>query len=326
MFTLSPFPLASGPVAESPHAMPRWVAAAVAVPLVAGAAYLAALAASVPDVRALARENPGPTAYMRLRAAQAGTPDAPARPRWTPLDSIPPLLACAVVKAEDGAFFGHGGIDWGPARGAAAGLLSGGGGGGASTLSQQLARNLYLGPQRTLHRKLREGFIARRLDRELGKRRILELYLNGAEWGPGVWGAGAAARHHLEKPLSRVEPFETAVLASMLAAPRQPLRGPNLARAHRVQRRVVNQMYGSGLLDEAGWRTAITRVYALREGLKRGWPLERALVEARRVPGLKVPVPPRPLNRPLSPERALNAACGYETEAENERLITRTRP
>ena len=300
------------------------IAAVLALP-VAGAAYLAVLAATLPDVAALARENPRATAYMRLRAREAGTPGVLPQTRWTPLDSVPALLACAVVKAEDRAFFRHRGIDWGPSRGAAGGLLAGGGG-GASTLSQQLARNVYLGPERTLHRKLREGMIARRLDARLGKRRILELYLNQVEWGDGVWGVDAAARHHLGKPLDQVEPFEAAVLASMLAAPRQPLRGPNLERAQLVQRRVVRQLYGAGLLDEDGWRVAITRAFALREGLRRGWPFEQALDEARRMPGLSVPVPPRPLDRPLPPGSALDAACGYETESENERLITRTQP
>jgi monofunctional biosynthetic peptidoglycan transglycosylase len=303
--------------------MRRWVAAAAAVTLLAAGA--AALLASGPDVSPLAGQPPGATAYMRLRAAESGARALP-RVRWLPLDSVSPLLACAVVKAEDDAFFRHGGIDWGRTRHAAGAWLAGQGGGGASTLSQQLARNLYLSPQPTLKRKLREAVIARRLDSALGKRRVLELYLNVAEWGDGVWGVDAASRRWLGKPAAAAEPFEAAFLASLLAAPRRPLERANLARAHRTQRRVVNQLYGAGLLDGEEWRTAITRGYALREGLKRGWPLETALRVARDTPPVPVRLPPRPLSRPLPADRAIQEECGYAQETENQRLIAESRP
>jgi len=91
---------------------------------------------------------------------------------------------------------------------------------GASTITQQLAKNLWLGEERTLWRKLREAILARRLER-LGKRRILELYLNVAEWGDGIYGADAAARVWFDKPASELLPEESAVLAAMLPAPRK---------------------------------------------------------------------------------------------------------
>ena len=174
----------------------------IAAKIAAGAAaatfgLLAYLYLTLPDVRPLETENPPTTAFMELRAREARALGREPRSvrRWVSYRNISPELKRAVLVAEDSAFWKHEGIDldqlqesieldW--ARGQ---LLRGG-----STITQQLAKNLYLSPSRNPLRKLREWIIARRLEAELTKSRILELYLNVIEWGDGVYGAEAAAR------------------------------------------------------------------------------------------------------------------------------------
>jgi monofunctional biosynthetic peptidoglycan transglycosylase len=219
---------------------------------------------------------------MRLRAAERGLPSSAAAPApAVPLERISVLLACAVVKAEDRTFFRHHGVLWHQVPTLAGNALRGRGARGGSTLTQQLARNLYLSPSRTPHRKLREAAIAWQLERGLPKRRILELYLNLIEWGDGVWGAQSASRHYLGKDADRVDAFEAAFLASLVAAPRRPLAGANAERARGVQRRVLRQLRDSGLLTERELRVAWLRADTLYAALAAGEPLSRALARAR---------------------------------------------
>ena len=248
--------------------------AALALALVA--AGVAWVRAGVPDVAALASANPAQSRYMQLRAAQPGRADGTYRMGAVPLEGFSPLLVCAVVKSEDRRFFRHHGIDWPQVRRAARRNLAGHRA-GASTITQQTARNLYLGPERSLRRKAREIAIARAMEDRLDKRRILELYLNGAEWGDGVWGAGAGARHHLGRDAGEVDAFGAALLAAMLPAPRSPLTGLNRQRAERVQRRVLNQLLDSELLTRGEWLDAQVRTDTLHARLRRGLPLADAL-------------------------------------------------
>jgi monofunctional biosynthetic peptidoglycan transglycosylase len=141
---------------------------------------------------------------------------------WTPLSRIAPELQRAVIAAEDASFFVHEGFDWEGIRDAAlynleAGELKRGG----STITQQLAKNLYLSSERSLFRKAREALITRSLEHRLTKTRILELYLNVAEWGRGVYGAEAAARHHFGKSASDLTNDEAAWLAAILPSPQR---------------------------------------------------------------------------------------------------------
>ena len=185
--------------------------------------------ATLPDVDVLARTNPTSTALMDHRQAQAkGKGRAlPRQWMWVPLSRISPHLRHAVVAAEDASFFSHEGFDWEGIKEAAkynleAGELKRGG----STITQQLAKNLYLSSERSLFRKAREALITRSLEQHLTKTRILELYLNVAEWGQGVYGAEAAARHHFGKPSHDLTADEAAWLAAILPSPRRydPLR------------------------------------------------------------------------------------------------------
>ncbi|MGH7232541.1 MAG: monofunctional biosynthetic peptidoglycan transglycosylase [Nitrospiraceae bacterium] len=179
-----------------------------------------------PDVSRLAASNPPSTALMQARAREQ---TRPSKPRWTwvPLGRISPHLQRAVIVAEDASFYQHEGFDWKGIREAAAqdfesGRLKKGG----STITQQLAKNLYLSSEKTLVRKANEALITRALERHLPKKRILEIYLNVVEWGKGVYGAEAAARHHFHKSAHDLTPEESALLAAMLPAPRMydPLR------------------------------------------------------------------------------------------------------
>ena len=179
---------------------------------------------------------PSETAMMREAAGrreggQAATRTRPVRP--TPLAEISPALQRMVVIGEDSRFWTHHGID--PVEIADALGLDGGQGPwgsvrtlwqrrdrmrGASTITQQLAKNLYLSPSRSLPRKVKEGVTALRLELALPKTRILELYLDVAEWGPGIWGAQEASRAYFGVPASRLDERAAAALAATLPHPR----------------------------------------------------------------------------------------------------------
>ena len=153
-----------------------------------------------------------------------------------PLSAIPQSLQNAVIAAEDGRFYSHFGIDLiGVVRAMAANLRQMRFAQGGSTITQQLAKNLYLSTERSLFRKAREALITRSLEQHLTKERILELYLNVAEWGNGVYGAEAAARHHFGKAAYDLTTDEAAWLAAILPSPRRydPLRKTSfLTRRH----------------------------------------------------------------------------------------------
>lgn len=177
-----------------------------------------------PDVARLAKTNPRATALMKTRMSQAREQGRLTKPEWTwvPLSQISPALQRAVIVAEDASFYGHEGFDWEGLKEAAvrnlgAGKLERGG----STITQQLAKNLYLSSEKKLLRKAREALITRELEQHLTKKRILEIYLNVVEWGRDVYGAEAAARHHLGKPANNLTPDEAALLAAILPAPRR---------------------------------------------------------------------------------------------------------
>jgi monofunctional glycosyltransferase len=178
---------------------------------------------TLPDVTPLARDWPKTTAFMERRRAQLAREGKPARLEWTPvpLSRIAPSMQRAAVVAEDARFWDHEGVDWAALRGAAEknlekGALKVGG----STITQQLAKNLYLSPARTPWRKLRELAIALRLERALSKKRILELYLNVIEFGPRTFGIEAAARRYMGKPAKDLSREEAATLAAIIPSPR----------------------------------------------------------------------------------------------------------
>ena len=189
-----------------------------------GAAALAALWVTLPDAAPFARANPRSTALIDQRKAEARQRRRPFRPRqtWVAPDRISPRLVQAVILSEDANFFGHDGIDWLAVRGAAEhDLRAGRFARGASTITQQLAKNLWLGTHKTLWRKVEEAVLAAKLERALGKRRILALYLNVVELDDGVFGAEAGARHRFGTSAADLSTAQAVVLASMLPAPRR---------------------------------------------------------------------------------------------------------
>lgn len=191
-------------------------------------------------------QDPATTSFMRIRLAELHEQDRTARleHRWVPYERISPHLARAVVAAEDDRFMDHSGFDWtGIQRAIERNRARGSRAAGGSTISQQLAKNLFLSPSRSYLRKAQEAVITVMLETTWSKRRILEVYLNVVEWGDGVFGAEAAARHHYGLPADRLGPGEATRLAVMLPNPRRYADsfGPQLATsAERVRARMVH--------------------------------------------------------------------------------------
>ena len=175
-----------------------------------------------PGIGRLATEPPSQSALMEQRQEQWRARGIKRRPTqvWVPLRGISPYLMQAVLIAEDDKFFRHSGFDLdmlqkAVERNLSAGRLKF----GASTISQQLAKNLFLSQERSLIRKLREAILTWRLENSLSKNRILELYLNFVEWGPGIFGAQAASQYHFGRRASRLTPAQAARLAVVLPNP-----------------------------------------------------------------------------------------------------------
>ena len=144
----------------------------------------------------------------------------PASPDFVPLDDVPPLFLRALLISEDANFWGHSGLDLGEVPVAMSiNWVRGQRARGASTITQQLAKNLFLTRERSYRRKLQEAALALLLEPTLGKRRILEIYLNVIEWGPGLHGLGPAARHYFGKNPSELTPRESAFLVSLIPGP-----------------------------------------------------------------------------------------------------------
>ena len=217
--------------------------------LLASAAYVLWL----PDVAEFRKKNPAETSFMRIKEAQARAQGKKLGRTilWTNWDGISENLKHAVLVAEDGGFYQHHGVDWDSTGKALETdwkqkrLAKGG-----STITQQVARNLYLSPSKNPLRKIKEILIARRLEKVLGKRRIFEIYLNIAEWGKGIYGAEAAAEAYFGKSAADLTPEEGAALAAALPSPRRynPTGGTRFM--EREKSRIVNRMRASGYLPD----------------------------------------------------------------------------
>jgi len=220
---------------------------ALAALAAAGFAVLAYTYLTLPDVRGLVTINPKTTAWMQMRAQEAAADGRPLRRvhRWVAYTRISPNLKRAVLAAEDDAFFEHEGVDLEQLKTAIEQDLQNGRAiRGASTITQQLAKNLYLSPSRDPLRKFRELIIARRLEAALSKARIFEIYLNVIEWGDGIWGAEAASRTYFGTSAASLSREQAALLAGAIINPRvySPARPP--ARLIRRQRIILTRMGG----------------------------------------------------------------------------------
>jgi monofunctional biosynthetic peptidoglycan transglycosylase len=223
----------------------RTVGRTLAALLAVGFGCAAYLNLALPDVRPLRTINPSTTAFMELRARQACDAGRRAKPqqRWVPYSRISPHLKRAVLVAEDSAFWQHSGVDFEQLRESMEiNWERGEFARGASTITQQLAKNLYLSPSKNPVRKIEELLIARRLEAELSKQRILELYLNVIEWGDDIWGAEAASRYYFGKSASQITASEAALLAAAIINPHILDPGRPSARLRRRQRMVMRRM------------------------------------------------------------------------------------
>ena len=221
--------------------------------IVAVLLWLAYEAVTFPDVRSLAKQPPKTTAFMELRKKQLrakGQSDE-LRWNWVAYGRISPYLRRAVLVAEDDSFYEHEGVDvdamkeafernWKRKKVSA----------GGSTITQQLAKNLYLSPSRNPVRKIKEYFIARALERHLTKKRILEIYLNVVELGERVYGAEAASRFYFDKPASALTAAQAALLAGSLPNPRVMNPGSPNKRLRWRQRMILSRMRRWGYLFE----------------------------------------------------------------------------
>jgi monofunctional glycosyltransferase len=224
--------------------------------LVIVAAVIALVAYEVvtfPDVARLAKETPTTTAFMDLRREQLreqGKSDA-LQYQPVPYARISPYLRRAALVAEDDTFYEHSGVDVAAMKDAlqkdwARKKITHGG----STITQQLAKNLYLSPSRNPLRKIKEYFIARSLENHLTKKRILELYLNVVEMGERVYGAEAAARYYFHKSAASLSPSEAALLAGCLPNPRVMNPDAPNKRLRRRQKMILARMRRWGYTAE----------------------------------------------------------------------------
>jgi monofunctional biosynthetic peptidoglycan transglycosylase len=197
---------------------------------------------------------------MRQRELEAREDGKPWRPSWHPVpyERISPHLRRAVLIAEDDAFYSHDGLDWNELKASARKdfekrrIVRGG-----STITQQLAKNLWLGGSRTPLRKIEEVILAVRLERALPKKRIFELYLNVIEWGDGVFGAEAAARRWFHVPASALGARPSVRLAAVIINPRRfsPMEPPR--RIERRIRIIAGRMLRRGELSDTDYREVL---------------------------------------------------------------------
>jgi len=222
---------------------------------------LVALARVAPiDVRALARRVPERSALMEEREREARQRERPyAETRyWVPLERISPHLRNAVLVAEDARFFSHEGFDWNEIRQSARrNLRERRIARGGSTITQQLAKNLWLTTAQTPWRKFEEMILAVRLERSLSKRRILELYLNTIEWGDGVYGAEAAARHWFGASAAALDADQAIRLAAVVINPRRYSPVSPGARIENRVRIIAGRLRRRGAISEAEYRMAV---------------------------------------------------------------------
>ena len=230
-----------------------------------GAAYTGYLLLTMPDVQSLKTKNPATTAMMEQRAKERDSKVRPIR-TWISYRNISPHLRNAVLIAEDSAFFQHSGFDleqmkesakrnWREKRFAR----------GASTITQQLAKNLYLSTSKSPVRKIREVFIAQRMENRLSKQRIFEIYLNVIEWGDGIYGIEPAAQRYFGKSASALLPEEAAILAAMIPNPRRYTPARNLKYLERRKADILRRLARYKYLPKDEYEAARSRPLVFRQ-------------------------------------------------------------
>jgi monofunctional biosynthetic peptidoglycan transglycosylase len=222
-----------------------WLRRIAGLAVVLALAFICREALSWPHVAALARDVPKSTAFIdRWKAGRraAGKGDVPEW-RWVPYAAISPHLKRAVLVSEDINFFWHHGFETAEIETALRDAIDEQGiPRGASTITQQVAKNLWLSPSRNPLRKVKEAILAWQLERSLDKKRILEIYLDVAEFGPGIYGAEAASRRYFGKSAGGLDEREAAQLAACLPNPSRWHPGGSSAVAARRTERILGRM------------------------------------------------------------------------------------
>ena len=245
---------------EVPLKVVKWLAAIVLGGIILYAIYIGIALYRLPSVASLADRKMNLTIQVKdwqgkLHPFVAG----PRNPWWTPSDSIPSEMEWAVIVAEDANFYRHEGIDVKAIKSAIKyDLEKKRFARGASTITQQTAKNLFLSREKSVTRKIEEIYLAKRMEQELTKGRILELYLNIVELGPMVYGIGHGARYYFDKPASSLTPRECAFLAAMLPGPQKvynPYR--HLDRVLKRSDMVLRLLRQKGVLTDAEYRQAL---------------------------------------------------------------------
>jgi monofunctional biosynthetic peptidoglycan transglycosylase len=228
---------------EARFRMWRWIRNTILMLAMLSLAISLYVVATWPDVSMLSTANPESTAFIE----QARARGVEVEWRWVSSAAISIDLKKAVLVSEDLSFFNHRGFDPHEIRIAAREALEGKRVRGASTITQQLAKNLWLTPSRSPTRKMREIVLTRQLEKHLSKRRILEIYLNVVEFGPGIYGAEAAARHYYGVGAADLGPEQAAYLAASLPRPSKWHPGID----SRGYARSVNRILG--LMEQCDW-------------------------------------------------------------------------
>ena len=241
----------------------RWLAVPVLAGIVLYAAYIALSLYRLPSVAALADRRTNLT--IRVKDWQGKVHPfvvGPGNRWWAPEGDIPPEMKWAVIVAEDANFYRHEGIDVKAIRNAIRyDLEQKRLARGASTITQQTAKNLYLSREKTVTRKVEEFYLAWRMERELTKGRILELYLNVVELGPMVYGIGHGARYYFDRPAADLTPRQCAFLAAMLPGPQKvynPYR--HMDRVLKRSNMILGLLRAKGVLSEEEYRRALAEM------------------------------------------------------------------
>jgi len=223
------------------------------------ALYVGYVVFTMPDVQSLKNKNPTITAMIEQRASEKNTTPRTIR-TWVPYKNISPHIRNAVLIAEDSAFFQHSGYDieqikesakrnWREKRFAR----------GASTITQQLAKNLYLSTSKNPLRKIQEFLIAQEMEKDLSKQRIFEIYLNVIEWGDGIYGIQPASEKYFGKSASDLLPEEAAILAAMIPNPRRYTPARNLKYLQRRKADILYRLARYSYLPKEEYEAAKTR-------------------------------------------------------------------
>jgi monofunctional glycosyltransferase len=234
--------------------------ALVAVSLVFAVGYCAHIYLGLPDVTVLRTQNPRTTALMlqRYRQAQKEGKDLIIRQEWVSFERIPKLLKDTIRVSEDAGFYQHQGLDFTELKAAIKkDWQKGRYVRGASTITQQLAKNLYLSTDKTIIRKIKEMLIARRLEKHLNKNRIFQLYLNVIEFGPGIFGVQAASQYFFHKEVSRLNLEEIVRLTAVIPKPLQINAAGNGRWLRWKSRWILNTLRRYEYIDQRQYRKAI---------------------------------------------------------------------